>query len=70
MRRHVGGVQPDGQPACFLEQLGWHCGDRDEGGRVLHALGVLGGAEDVDFVVGGAEGFHPFIALLALAALA
>ena len=37
---------------------------------MLHALGVLGGAEDVDFVVGGAEGFHPFITLLALAALA
>ena len=65
MRWHELGVQTDGQVYTGIEVFYRHCRDRDERGRVLHALSVLYRPEDVDgLVVGRAESFKTLIALL------
>jgi hypothetical protein len=65
--RNILGVQADGELDALLEVLDRDVGDGDGGGRVLHALGVLLGTEDVDgLVVGGAVGFQALVALLAV----
>jgi hypothetical protein len=67
MRRDIFGIQTHSQMYTSLEHIYRHLGDRDEAGAMLHALCVLLGSEDVDrLVVGAAESFETFIALLAV----
>ena len=67
MRRDEFGIQADGEVDALVEQVDGDFGDGDEFGRVLHALGVHGGAEDGDaLVVRGPERFQAFVALLAV----
>ena len=40
------------------------CGNRDHCGGVCEAGGIPIWAEDGNFVIGGAESFHPFVSLL------
>jgi hypothetical protein len=67
VRRDILGVQADGELDTLLEVLDRDMGDGDGGGRVLHTLGVLLRAENVDgLVVRGAVGFQSLVALLAV----
>ena len=67
VRRDVLCVQADGELDALLEVLDRDVGDGDGGGRVLHTLGILLRAEDVDgLVVRGAVGFEALVALLAV----
>ena len=63
---HVRGIEGDGGVDGFDEDVLRDLGDGDEVCGVLHAEGVFGGAEDLDCVVWGAEGFEAFIGLLAV----
>lgn len=67
VRRHVLGVQADGQLHAMLEVVDGDVGNGDGGRGVLHALSVLLGTEDVDgLVVRGAVGLQSLVALLAV----
>jgi hypothetical protein len=65
--RNILGVQADGELNALLEVLDRDMRDGDGGSRVLHALGVLLRAEDVDgLVVGSAVRLQSLVALLAI----
>lgn len=67
MRGHKLGVPRNGHMDRLQEQLDGGLGHGHKAGRLLHTLRVHVGAENVDgLVVGAADGFEAFVALLAV----